>query len=98
MLDLEDAVPPQEKNRARAMVAAALLDHPVWVRVNLPGTTACAADLDAVAGRAAGIRIPKTESARDVQWVADRIPDTLAVGGVDLQRDLNCGPGDLPTL
>jgi len=34
MLDLEDAVPPDAKVTARAMVAEALLDHPAWVRVN----------------------------------------------------------------
>src|SRR5207244_10952257 len=101
-----------------------LLAHSAWVRVNAPRTGQCAADLHAVAGLAAGIRIPKTESARDVQWVADRVPYTplicaietargvlaaqeiasvpgvvhLPLGGVDLQRDLNCGTGDLPTL
>jgi citrate lyase subunit beta/citryl-CoA lyase len=124
ILDLEDAVPPHAKETARAQVAEALARHPGWVRVNPARTPACAADLDAVAGRVAGIRIPKTESAQDVQWVADRVPDTplicaietargvlaaqeiasvpgvrhLAIGGVDLQRDLSCGPGDLPTL
>jgi citrate lyase subunit beta/citryl-CoA lyase len=124
MLDLEDAVPPDAKDTARALVAEALLAHRAWVRVNAARTDQCAADLDAVAGHAAGIRIPKTESAHDVQWVAERAPDTplicaietargvlagqeiasmpgvhhLAIGGVDLQRDLNCGPGDLATL
>jgi citrate lyase subunit beta/citryl-CoA lyase len=124
ILDLEDAVPPQDKETARVLVAAALLANPAWVRVNPAGTDQCAADLDAVAGFAAGIRIPKTESASDVEWVAERVPDTplicaietargvlaaseiasvpgvrhLAIGGVDLQRDLNCGPGELATL
>jgi citrate lyase subunit beta/citryl-CoA lyase len=124
ILDLEDAVPPQDKETARVLAAAALVAHPAWVRVNAARTSQCAADLDAVAGFATGIRIPKTESAQDVQWVAERIPGTplicaietargvlaaaeiasvpgvrhLAIGGVDLQRDLNCGPGDLPTL
>jgi citrate lyase subunit beta/citryl-CoA lyase len=124
ILDLEDAVPPQDKDTARALVAEALRTDPAWVRVNPARTDECAADLDAVAERATGIRIPKVESAYDVQWVADRVPDTplicaietargvlaapeiaavpmvrhLAIGGVDLRRDLNCGPGELPTL
>jgi citrate lyase subunit beta/citryl-CoA lyase len=124
ILDLEDAVPPHAKEKARELVALALLRQPAWVRVNAARTADCAADLEAVAGRAQGIRIPKTESAEDVQWVADRISDTpiicaietargvlaaheiasapgvrhLAIGGVDLQRDLNCGLGDMPTL
>jgi citrate lyase subunit beta/citryl-CoA lyase len=124
MLDLEDAVPPDAKDVARKLVAETLLTHPSWVRVNAVRTAQAAADLDAIAGRAEGIRIPKTESAEDVQWVADRAPGTplicaiesargvlaaqeiafapgvrhLSVGGVDLQRDLNCGETALATL
>ena len=125
MLDLEDAVPPDAKAAARRLVAQALTDHPAWVRVNAARTTWCEADLEAVAPLAFGIRIPKTESAEDVQWVLERIPAGtplicaiesargvlaassiaavpgvrhLAMGGVDLQRDLNCGNGNLQTL
>jgi citrate lyase subunit beta/citryl-CoA lyase len=124
ILDLEDAVPPDAKQTARELVAETLRRRPAWVRVNASRTTQCAADLAVVGGLAAGIRIPKVESTRDVEWVAERVPGTplicaietargvfaapeiasvpgvrhLAFGGVDLQRDLNCGPGDLPTL
>jgi citrate lyase subunit beta / citryl-CoA lyase len=124
MLDLEDAVPPDAKDRARAMVAEALADRPAWVRVNAAGTEWCEADLAAVGGRAFGIRIPKVESADDVRWVAERAPGKpiicaiesargvlaaaeiaavpgvrhLAMGGVDLQHDLNAGNGNLQTL
>ena len=124
MLDLEDAVPPDAKVTARAMVAEALLDHPAWVRVNAAQTAWCEADLDAVADRALGIRIPKVESAGDVEWVTARAPGKpiicaiesargvlaaheiaavpgvrfLAMGGVDLQRDLNTSGGNLQTL
>ena len=124
MLDLEDAVPPDAKQTARAMVAEVLLDHPAWVRVNASQTGWCAADLEAVADRAFGIRIPKVESASDVQWVTARAPGKpiicaiesargvlvaqeiaavpgvrfLAMGGVDLQRDLNTSGGNLQTL
>jgi citrate lyase subunit beta/citryl-CoA lyase len=124
MLDLEDAVPPEHKATARRLVAEVLVDHPAWVRVNVAGSERCAADLDAVAEHAYGIRIPKTESAADVAWVAARAPGKpvicaiesargvlaaqeiaaapgvrhLAMGGVDLQRDLNAGNGNLQTL
>jgi citrate lyase subunit beta / citryl-CoA lyase len=124
MLDLEDAVPPEAKATARSMVAEALLDHPAWVRVNAAQTAWCEADLDAVADRAFGIRIPKVESASDVEWVTARAPGKpiicaietargvlaahqiaaapgvrfLAMGGVDLQRDLNTSGGNLQTL
>ncbi|HEY7814333.1 MAG TPA: CoA ester lyase [Nakamurella sp.] len=124
ILDLEDAVPPEAKATARAMVAEALLDHPAWVRINAAHTAWGAADLDAVADRALGIRIPKVESAADVTWVTARAPGKpiicaienargalaaeqiaaapgvrfLAMGGVDLQRDLNTTGGNLQTL
>src|SRR6478609_9792401 len=124
MLDLEDAVPPDAKPTARAMVAEALLVHPAWVRVNAAQTPWCEADLGAVADRAFGIRIPKVESAADVRWVTERAPGKpiicaiesargvlaaqeiaevpgvrfLAMGGVDLQRDLNTSGGNLQTL
>jgi citrate lyase subunit beta/citryl-CoA lyase len=124
MLDLEDAVPPNTKDRARAMVAEALADHPAWVRINPARTPLAEADLAAVADRAHGIRIPKTESVEDVAWVAQRAPGKpiicaiesargvlaapaiaaapavrhLAMGGVDLARDLNAGSGNLQTL
>ena len=124
MLDLEDAVPTEAKTVARAMVAEVLEDQPAWVRVNAVRTPWCEADLAAVADRAYGIRIPKTESAEDVRWVAERasgkplicaietargvlaaqeiasVPGVrhLAMGGVDLARDLNAGSGNLQTL
>jgi citrate lyase subunit beta / citryl-CoA lyase len=124
MLDLEDAVPPDAKGTARAMVAEALADRPAWVRVNVARTEWCEADLAAVGERAFGIRIPKAEAADDVRWVAERAPGKpiicaiesargilaaaeiaaapgvrhLAMGGVDLQQDLNAGNGNLQTL
>ncbi|HEY3260355.1 MAG TPA: CoA ester lyase [Pseudonocardiaceae bacterium] len=124
MLDLEDAVPPEHKETARRLVAEALMDHPAWVRVNAAGTDWCEADLSAVGQVAYGIRIPKTESAADVRWVAERAPGKpiicaiesargvlaafeiasvpgvrhLAMGGVDLQKDLHAGNGNLQTL
>ena len=66
MLDLEDAVPPDAKQQARAMVAGVLADRSAWVRINTVRTDLAAADLDAVAGLAAGIRIPKAEFARSL--------------------------------
>jgi citrate lyase subunit beta / citryl-CoA lyase len=124
MLDLEDAVPPKAKNTARAMVAEALLDHTAWVRVNAVGTTWCESDLEAVGELAFGIRIPKTESAADVEWVSRRAPGKplicaiesargvlaaqeialapgvryIAMGGVDLRKDLNNSGGNLQML
>jgi len=124
MLDLEDAVPPEAKVHARTLVAEVLAKETAWVRVNLPQTDLCAADLQAVGERAYGIRIPKTESAQDVRWVVERAPGKpiicaiesaagllaaaeiarvpgvrhLAMGGVDLRKDLHAEAGTLPLL
>ena len=75
LLDLEDAVPPDTKDRARALVAEVAAARPCWVRVNRAPSEACARDLDALAGSVLGLRIPKVESAAEVAWVAERAPD-----------------------
>jgi citrate lyase subunit beta/citryl-CoA lyase len=86
MLDLEDAVPPDAKDTARAMVADVLAVREAWVRINAVRTYTCEADLEAVASRAAGIRIPKVESAEDAQWVADRVPATPLICAIESAR------------
>jgi len=86
ILDLEDAVPLQSKAVARRMVAEALVDRPAWVRVNASRSADCAADLDAIAGRASGIRIPKVESAGEVEWVAERCPATPLICAIESAR------------
>jgi citrate lyase subunit beta / citryl-CoA lyase len=88
MLDLEDAVPPHAKAQARSMVADVLADRSAWVRINAVGTELAAADLKAVAGLAAGIRIPKVESARDVEWVHDRAPDAPLICAIETARGI----------
>jgi citrate lyase subunit beta/citryl-CoA lyase len=86
MLDLEDAVPAHAKHLARTMVADALAEREGWVRINAVGSATCEADLDAVAGLAAGIRIPKVESAEDARWVADRAPGTPLICAIESAR------------
>ena len=88
MLDLEDAVPHHAKEQARAMVTEVLVDRSAWVRINAVGTDAAAADLDAVVGLAAGIRIPKVESDADVRWVRDRAPDTPLICAIESARGI----------
>ena len=74
LLDLEDAVPPEFKGRARALVAEVASARPCWVRVNRPQTDLCELDLAALIGKAQGLRLPKVESAADVAWTVDRAP------------------------
>lgn len=74
VLELEDAVAPSMKERARATVARVLgapPPKPTFVRVNPLGAGLVRADLDAIAGtHLEGIRLAKTESPRDVHAVA----------------------------
>jgi citrate lyase subunit beta/citryl-CoA lyase len=72
LLDLEDAVPPALKDRARGMVAEVAAARACWVRVNRARTEECERDLAALAGAVQGIRIPKVESAAEVAWAAER--------------------------
>lgn len=74
VLELEDGVAPSKKEAARRNVAEFLTStppKPTYVRVNQLATGLLLDDLTAVAGTDLdGIRLPKTESARDVQFVA----------------------------
>ena len=74
LLDLEDAVPPDLKDRARELVAQVAAERPCWVRVNRPLTDQCERDLAALAAVAKGLRLPKVEAASDVDWAAQRAP------------------------
>jgi citrate lyase subunit beta / citryl-CoA lyase len=74
LLDLEDAVPPHIKDRARELVASVAASKPCWVRVNRARSEECERDLAALAGKVLGLRLPKVESAAEVAWVAERAP------------------------
>lgn len=69
IVDLEDAVAPEQKNAARSALAAWLHpDHPVIVRINASDTAWFREDR-ALAGRpgVAGIMLPKAERLEDVE-------------------------------
>lgn len=74
VLDLEDAVPPQLKSRARKLVAEVASSQACWVRINRAMSAECQLDLEAVAAYVSGFRLPKVESAAEVEWVAERAP------------------------
>ena len=78
ILDLEDAVPAAEKRTARTMVAKTIDKHvadggggpALWVRVNHPATGLTEADIAAVVRHGlVGVRLPKVESALEVERV-----------------------------
>lgn len=79
MFDLEDSVSITEKDAARCLVFHALTtvdygDKEIVVRVNNPETADGKADLEAmVRARAHVIRLPKTETAHDVEFCDSEI-------------------------
>ena len=90
ILDLEDSVPPAEKETARTGVRAYAPKFPdsrVWVRVNGLATDFAEADLAAVIGvpGIAGLFLPKVETREEVLRY-DRM-----IG--DLERERGLGPG-----
>jgi citrate lyase subunit beta / citryl-CoA lyase len=82
ILDLEDAVAPARKSRARDAVQEFLADEdvvpapPVQVRVNGFGTPWHDDDVSALAvlPRVSGLRLPKAESPDDVRALGARLP------------------------
>ena len=92
LLDLEDAVPMQLKNNARAMVAEVAADKPCWVRINRPRTEECERDIQALVGKVQGLRVPKVESADDVAWVAER------AAGIPLDCTIESAKGVIAAL
>ena len=87
ILDLEDAVAPQQKQVARAVVASALRDLSFGesariVRINSEASGLWQADLDAVLGAAPdAIMLPKVEGAAFVREVSARIAAEESAAG-----------------
>ena len=90
-LDLEDSVAPDEKDAARHLVAEAIRflpweDSEIAVRVNSPSTGLLPLDVKAtVKAGVRLVRVPKIESARDVQEI-----DAMLAG---LERELEIPAG-----
>ena len=82
ILDLEDAVQPDEKPAAReAILAAANAARPAWVRINGSDTRWFADDIAALAGHPgiAGVVLPKAETQEQVSAVLAHAHATLSV-------------------
>jgi citrate lyase subunit beta/citryl-CoA lyase len=95
MLDLEDSVPPAEKERARDIVAGylpgmTLAGQYICVRVNVAASGLMRRELQAVVGeRVQGISVPKVESASEIGDVDD------AVAALERERGLPVGHTEL---
>lgn len=74
ILDLEDAVALENRDKARAAISAFLAEGerpvPLWVRINSVQSAAALADLAAVTrGRPDGIVLPKARNGEDIRQV-----------------------------
>jgi citrate lyase subunit beta/citryl-CoA lyase len=89
ILDLEDAVPPDDKETARLFVRDSVRDagrhgSKVFVRINAPATGLSAEDLKwSVQPGLAGIMLPKSESAEDVASLAAELEKLEAERGIE---------------
>ncbi len=90
MLDLEDSVPPSEKDSARKMVAAsinelALGGQEVFVRTNSLPTPYAVPDIKAVVTKGLrGLLLPKSESADDIYKADVLIADAEKKAGLEV--------------
>ena len=87
ILDLEDSILPKDKERARTLVAAAVIKvarsgADVVVRINRPWRM-CLRDLEAVVSKEiCALMLPKAESAEHVHFVAEVLDELEAERGL----------------
>ena len=87
--DLEDAVPPNEKDRARDLVASflprmAATGTPVIARLNAAGTGLLKADLEAVVGpHIHGVSVGKASDRQAVKQVSQMLSDAETTAGLE---------------
>jgi citrate lyase subunit beta / citryl-CoA lyase len=105
ILDLEDAVPPSEKEHARDLVAQTVRERSgqagprLFVRINHPSSGLAEADIKAVVHPGLdGVRVPKVEDAATVErvdgWLRETEPPAgLGVGSVPLVCNIESALG-----
>ena len=89
LLDLEDAVAPEQKPAARSMIAGFLAAHPemrarLWVRINpLQGTHALTDLAAVIKAGPGGIMLPKSRGRADVELLDRHLTELEAAAGVE---------------
>lgn len=84
VLDLEDAVPPESKEEARDCVVEALTQgrfghSELAVRINPPTTAFFEADISAIAPHAKTVMLPKSDRAREIVSVTNRLSENTSL-------------------
>jgi citrate lyase subunit beta/citryl-CoA lyase len=91
IIDLEDAVRPERKERARTAAAEWLERGRAWIRLNPLGTREALLDLDrcAAAPGVAGLVVPKSESTSDLDRLVEEVgPDLPLIALIESARGL----------
>jgi citrate lyase subunit beta/citryl-CoA lyase len=92
IFDMEDSVPETEKDTARDMLPVAIIRFhaarkQVFVRVNSLASQHCPADIRvAVAGRVAGVLLPKCESAASINQAAEMMSEAERASGARVEQ------------
>ncbi|MER5953791.1 CoA ester lyase [Streptomyces sp. NPDC001893] len=97
IIDLEDAVAPDDKDAARRHTADRLArGRDVVVRINAPGTPWWDADLDLVTAFGCPVMLPKAEDPDVIARIAEVcavIPLVETAAGIERALDVCCAPG-----
>jgi citrate lyase subunit beta/citryl-CoA lyase len=90
IIDLEDAVAPSEKDKARDTLRPSLLpNHPIIVRINAITTRWFEDDLNAIKRLGLNsLMLPKTESRADIKRVQRLIGDTHVIAIIETVKGL----------
>lgn len=84
ILDLEDAVAPEAKDRARASLATGFCDLPVIVRINPTDTPWHRPDIQALkALRPDAVMLPKAQGRADLSALAEALPGLPVVALIE---------------
>ena len=90
VLDLEDAVPPAEKESARRQASGAAeelrAEVPTYIRVNPPGSGWFEGDVEGLPDDIEGIVVPKLETTGQLELVGQTAPGRCVVAGLETVR------------
>jgi len=98
VIDLEDAIPANQKDSARQVASQALAGFTqqdlarIWVRINAVGTPTCQADLSMLTGSGVGVRVPKVDSVADLEWVSGEAAGAKLIVTIESARGVLAAP------
>ena len=98
VIDLEDAIPANQKDSARQAAGQALAGctqqdlSRYWVRINAVGTPECRADLSMLTGSGVGVRVPKVDSVADLEWVSGEAAGAPLIVTIESARGVLAAP------